>query len=328
MGRTLGNCFLCMFPCFLFAQPLFSKEDLQSVFSYAEAVQELPPELLPYGVDSLFLATGENGDTVFLLGLLNDGNFTMLQVTPADPETGWEVNVAKAFYTSVYNDGKINLCSQLPFRATEVCMYYAWDGESLRFIETEIDDPNWVTLAEADSCKERKDITCVVDAYNGVMYPYSYFSPEDAGLELLMMAYDSAHIASRIPDYKAAADIMLVAMDFYGTASHFYEMQSPENFNRAFPVDGVVTPARMEQIMSDYGLFLYKAGYTNQSITWNHMMTQVRPKLAESYLYLADTWFDRGDMAESRSYYGIYERMMKQARRLKEIPPRVKERIR
>lgn len=328
MRIFIFTCVIFLFHSYLSAQPVTSREELPEVYAYAEAVYDLPPELLPAGVDSLFLALGEDGDTVYLLGLLKNGNFSMLQVTPADPETGWGVNVAKAFSVSAYNEGRINLCSQMPFRATEVCLYYSWDGKMLRFLETEIDDPNWATLAEADSCKERKNITCVVDAYNGVMYPYAYFSPEDAGLELLLMAHDSAYIAYRIQDYAAAADIMLVAMDFYGVSSHFYTMQSPENFEAAFPADGIVSPARMEQIMGDYGLFLYKAGYTEQSITWNSMMTKVRPQLAGPYLQLADALFDTGNQAEAQKYYGLYEGLMKNARRTKEIPSRVKERIR
>jgi tetratricopeptide (TPR) repeat protein len=240
-------------------------------------------------------------------------------------------NMAKSNHPSWKND-TVFISSEMPYRAALVSFEFVWDKNSEFFIATEPQtyDPSWEAVNKADSLLLKGDLRGAINNYYQVMYPHAYMNEGEVGISLLKCAHEKALKFFNEQKYDSAVAYMDMALDFYPNSNYV-------SFNDKTAFDTQMSdsatwqqPWTMDHAtlwLGDYGLFLYKAKKYAASIEFNSYLNMILPEMAGPFLQLGDSYYDSGKKAEAKTAYKKYSDLKKAQKKEKDIPKRIKERM-
>lgn len=240
-------------------------------------------------------------------------------------------NQAKMHNVNWRNDS-IFVSSEMPYRATINSFEFIYDKKSKFFKISEIKtfDPSMESLNKADSCLEAGNIKSAIDFYYGVMYPHAYMNEGDVGIRLMEKSHEKALYFFKSNEFDSAIYYVDLALNFWPNSvytSFTFENELKDHFNNNLSSIVHWTQDQLNLWLGDYGLFLYKAKKYKESIEHNAYLNKIMPELAGPYLQLADSYYDSGDKKNAKLIYKKYADLKKSQGKEKDIPKRVKERM-
>lgn len=275
--------------------------------------------------------TDDFSDTLYIVGVYPDlKKRTELQIVLGYSGEDDMFNVAKMYDDPYYKNDTIFVTSQVPFKATTVTLRWVWNEKSKMFesIDPELEDHSWEKLTEADSLLADGDILGAIALYSEIEYPTSYMNEYEKGKEIMKVAHDYALKSFNSSDYEGAVVKMFSGLTFW-TNEIYLGFSSAEELH-VYLEDEYGAKWTLDEVklwLGDYGLFLHKAGSFDGSIEKNSYLTKLFPETAGPYLQLADSYFESGNKTKAKETYKKYSDLMKKLKREKEIPKRVKERM-
>jgi hypothetical protein len=250
----------------------------------------------------------------------DSATLVLFQVLDA-PDGVW-FNYAKAYWEPALRNDTLHFASEMPFRATQVHYFYLWTGASFHYLEMGYVDPSITMLEEAEAALESGDIPGAVAAYNGVMYPYSYYNPDLVCNRLMWKAHQiglESLERGELTGCHAMMDTVLInfyCIDWLGMTSRTEFLEAIANSYGAWSEDSVAI------LMGDYGMFLYKGRELDRSIEVNSRLVLLMPDYPYPYLWLADGLWDLADRAAAADVYRRYVETMRRVGKGKEVEKR------
>jgi|GEM_PF-3697806 len=303
---------------FLRAQEFLFDLNADNVGLYM-SVEGFPESELPDGADSIFFVYFQE-EAVLGYAICKQEKLYLMKKFDQDEDIWF--NWAKATYTGTYEKGRVQFCSQLPFRATIACDFFKWTGKTFEYHETDLTDPSADSMDEAAVLRKEGKICEAMDTYNEVMYPFSYFSAEHLFSEILLESHSIALEHYRKKEYEKAAILMQCGLD-----------NGWFNFSEEFMEDGQWTAPdtlpkeKYVEIMGDYGLFLVRAKRFEQAVEVNQNLVVFAPEVVGPLLQLGDAQYQLGKMEDAKATYRQYHNKMTAAGRENKVPSRVLKRI-
>lgn len=274
----------------------------------------------------------EEDDTVFIVGVYPDlkKNIEIQVVLGKSFGENLLYNTAKMYEDPYYRNDTIFLVSQMPYHATYVTCRWVWNESTKYFepIEYVMEDASAEKIMLSDSLLKQGKIAEAINLLSEIEYPTSYMNEYAKGKELMSRAHELAMISFKENKFQQAADYIRDGLTFW-TNDLYINFNTEKDF-----IDYLIdeygdkwTKDDVKLWLGDYGLFLYKAGLLEKSIEINLYLTTILPEISGPYLQLGDSYYDKGDKIKAKETYKKYYDLMKKLKREKEIPKRVKERM-
>jgi tetratricopeptide (TPR) repeat protein len=285
--------------------------------------------------DELLLAMSDGGDYItFVLKRMSKEPFFLKIIEFSSEQMEVQFfNYAKMYGMPTCVNDTITFMFEMPYRTSQYTFYFALEKTGskytgVKFVSSDYEDLSADALQKAEEALEANDIAKAVDQYHAVMYPQYYMNEKEVGCSLMKKAHKLALNFFKAGDYKNASINMAAALSYYENASKL-EFKSTQEMNEELADTSTLiwNLKNFKLWLGDYGLFLYKAKDYEASITINSYLNKVMPLLAGPYLQLGDTYYDMGKKAEAVEPYKKYAKEMKEQKKDKLIPKRVKERI-
>lgn len=242
-------------------------------------------------------------------------------------------NYAKVYSMPVCKNDTIRFMFEMPYRASQYTYCFALEKTGkkytgVKYVDYAFEDASQEAIQHAEEALEKNDIKLAAEYYSNVMYPMYYMDEKEVSAKLMTKAHRLAIQAYKENKFKQATEYMVHALEFYGNTVH-QDYKSKAEFEEAITTDtGMVWNRQNFQLwMGDYGLFLYREGELEASVLMNTYMTQMLPAVPGPYLQLGDSYFDLGKKEEAKAIYKKYAELMKEQKRSKEVPKRVKKRM-
>lgn len=313
---------LVFFFCFSFFPPaLFAQEELR--FGSDMEVSDVPPGTFGKPFQSFSFCMSENEDTLFFCGFTLKEERHIISVFSPVPSM---VNPAK-FMSAYWEENKVFLSTQMPFRATVIYLVFEVNKRSLEFRSEYVDDPNAPLFEAYERCLDSGKIACAVEAISGIQYPMSSMNESEEGIRIMQKAHEVALSLFKIKNADSASVVMEAALSFWGNAytERFTDSSSLAQARK----DGYETFWTDEQIalwMGDYGLFLLHAKKYAECIRINAWLNKVLPALPGPYLQHGDALYAKGEKTKAKSIYVRYKGLMEKSGKKDSIPSRVFQR--
>lgn len=290
------------------------------------AVADFP--LANYGSDAkeLLFSVFDDGKTIKLF-LTKKSTIVNEELFSYEFEDYFVFNSAKSGAMEWRND-TIRICSEMPFKATTFCCMIPCKNKQFGKPVIDARDPSYEAIDKAEKALSEGKIAEAVQYYHGVMYPMSYLNEEEVGADIMQKAHELSLAAFKKGDYKNAVNTMTDALTYYVNQQYLSfsdEKSLIEKMN-----DNTVGHWNMEKFklwLGDYGLFLLKAKMYGEAIVINSYLNKVQPQMIGPYLQLGDACFEKGDKPNAKIAYRNYKSLMQKAKRDKQIPKRVHDRI-
>jgi len=330
--RTVLFLFLVLI-CFTANAQKYSKINLSSdqyTFYQLAGAKEKIKGIQHIEVFFAFKTDGDS-DTLYIVGVYPDmKKNTELQVALGYSGEDAMFNLAKMYDDPFYRNDTIYVISQLPFKATYVTLRWVWDEKTNMFepLESYFEDSSWDKLSEGDSLLVKGDVAGAIALYHEMEYPSFYLNEYEKGKEIMRKGHELALEAFKANKFSEAATYISDALLFW-TNAIYISFSTEKNFteNLSDPNGDNWTIDETKLWLGDYSLFLYKAGMLDKSIEINGYLNSILPEVAGPYLQLADSYFESGNKSKAKETYKTYSGLMKKLKREKEIPKRVKERM-
>ncbi len=279
------------------------------------------------GLKNQKLVFGYNNDedTLFIVSIQEKNTMVMGHVL-----NNYFFNSAKMNDIFWRNDS-VFISSEMPFRATIWTFEFIWDKNGERFFATEPDyyDPSAEALEKADSLLAIGDVRGAINHYYGVMYPSAYMNEAATGVQLMEKCHEIAMKYYKENNLDSTIAMMEVGLGYYPN-SNYLGAKSKEEFesNKAeYAYNMIWTPEQEKLWLGDYGLFLCRDKQFEKSIEVNKYLTMIFPDLTGPYLQLGDTYFEAEEKTLAKETYQKYISLKKAQKKEKDIPNRVKERV-
>lgn len=264
--------------------------------------------------DTLVIAMMQSDQTVVIGHTVNDYFFN-----------GTKMN------TPEWRNDSIFISSEMPYRATTWNLTFVWDKNVQGFFmeEPEMYDPSSEALEKAENYIAQGNIQQALNWYQSIFYPQSYINEPEVGREIIEKSHQKALEFFKANQNDTAVFYMQMALDYYPNMYYtdFKSEQDMKTQMEESPYQIIWTIDQMKLWLGDYGLFLYKAKKYDESIAHNSYMNTIFPELAGPYLQLGDSYFDSGKKTEAKAAYKRYIALKNSQKKEKDIPKRVKERI-
>lgn len=245
-----------------------------------------------------------------------------------------EVNTPKT--NPICKGRTIELYSQFPFSAYTKVYTFSWDGKSVRYVSTRSEDPSAETLEDAIRAAETGDIRTLKSLYAEgnylpIFYPMNYIYKQTLA-EAIKRGHTAASKLYKAGKSQEAAERLALMFDL--TVAMVNTVAGDDDPS----VKGAdkwlqswksleVADADYLYALNDYGFFLQQAGKHGLAIPIFNLVIKADPQRAVAYLNLADSLWALERKEEAKSHYKTYQRLMAEANKGGQIPPRVAERI-
>jgi len=264
--------------------------------------------------DTLVIAILQDKEALVMGHLLNEYIFNATKMN--DPE---------------WRNDTIFISSEMPYRATTWNLQFVWDAKVEGFFSTDpqIYDPSAIALDKADSALAAGNIRLALNWYQSVFYPQTYMNEAEVGREITIKCHEIALMFFKESQYDSAIVYMEMAFSYYPNM-YYTDFKSNADMKLQIeesPYQIIWTEDQIKLWLGDYGLFLYKAKKYKESIEHNSYMNLIFPDVAGPYLQLGDSYFDSGKKTEAKKAYAKYSSLKKAQKKEKDIPKRVKERM-
>jgi len=299
--------------------------------AYRRDVQSLPTNLLPDGIDALFILPyeDENGNIyIYLIGEKGGKG-----------ESEWNLyDLVLIKFTGYYNppksdvyynesDGLIYITSQMPFSAYYYGAKYQWNKDSakLTLIKVWEDDPSARALEEVNALLEDGKISEAGDKLMSIFYPGHYYNDYEMTCKFLrsahnfaISAYKNGNIENACEYYEDAFKTfeLTVGSDWYMNFKSKGEYISSE-YNKYMDFDEFI------EAINDYGFFLEQAGNVKKAIEVLSAVLSLSPDRMVAHLNLGDALWKSGNKKEAKSEYLKYIEIMTENGLKDKIPERV-----
>jgi len=289
---------------------------------------------LPTGYTREFVALTYDEDGIELLLLAADAKaekFTLLARASEGADEEWLfINTSKLNVT--YEGNRLNVWSQAPFRAFSSLAVLEWNGQSLRVVSHEYDDPTQRFYDKKSELIKKKDIKGLLaqEAEGWVEYPGFYQEYYELAGPALLLSYDKA-LALYKKDVKTAIRYLDYGLRQYGDTFMIDHavgkvtkaeiVGEPDAFNP--PTIGF---DKYVAILNDYAYFLTLAGRNKEAKPILANIIKLAPSRVVAYLNLADAEWSLGQKAAAKGHYKQYWKLLG-SKAAKVAPKRVQERI-
>ena len=230
----------------------------------------------------------------------------------------------------------IELYSQFPFSAFTKVYTFSWDGHSIQYLSTRSEDPSAETLEEAIRAAETGDAKTLNSLYAEghylpIFYPMNYIYKSTLA-EAIKRGHTAATRLYKAGKSREAATRLALMFDLtvalVNTVAGDDDSQTkaPDKWLQAWKSLEVAN-ADYIYALNDYGFFLQQAGDHQRAIPIFNIVIKEDPQRAVAYLNLADSLWALDRKVEAKAHYKTYQRLMTEANKGIQIPPRVVERI-
>jgi tetratricopeptide (TPR) repeat protein len=320
---------------FSFSQAQIKEEAFEDTTAHFFVIENAPFDKFQPQGDELILAMSDGGDyiTFVLKRMSKEPFFLKIVEFSAEKLEVQFFNYAKMYGMPVCKNDTISFMFEMPYRATQYTCYFTLEKSEtkytgVKFLYSDYVDESANAIQKAEEALGNKDIAKAVEWYHAVMYPQFYMNEKEVGFSIMNKAHEIAMTLYKNGSYAGAAKVMADAFTYYGnTTKQEYKTIEEMNEDLADSTDMTWTKQKFKLWLGDYGLFLYKAKDYEASIIINSYLNKMIPYLPGPYLQLGDTYYDMGKKAEAKETYKTYAKLMKEQKRDKLIPKRVKERI-
>lgn len=285
--------------------------------------------------DELILAMSDGGQFItFVLKRMSKEPFFLkiAEFTSEQMEVPF-FNYAKMYGMPVCKNDTIRFMFEMPYRAAQYTYYFVLEKTGskytgVKFVFSDFQDASEDAIQKAEEALAKNEIDKAVDWYHAVMYPQYYLNEAEVAYALMSKAHDIALACFKVKNFACAAKTMSDALTYYGnTTKQEYQSIQEMNEDLADSTEASWNKQKFKLWLGDYGLFLYKAQDYKASIVINSYLNKMMPELTGPYLQLADSYYDSFFLPEAKEAYKTYAKLMKEQKKEKLIPKRVKERI-
>ena len=244
-----------------------------------------------------------------------------------------EVNSAKTNPTC--KGRTIELYSQFPFSAYTKVYTFSWDGRSIKYLSTRSEDPSAETLEDAIRAAETGDTRTLKSLYAEgnylpIFYPMNYIYKSTLE-EAIKRGHTAATKLYKAGKSREAAERLSLMFDLTVALVNTVagdddpSLKAPDKWLQAWKSLEVPNTDYV-YALNDYGFFLQQALDHNGAIPIFHLVIKEDAQRAVAYLNLADSLWALDRKEEAKSHYKTYQRLMAEANKGTQIPPRVAER--
>ncbi|WP_154656956.1 tetratricopeptide repeat protein [Hugenholtzia roseola] len=303
---------------------------LQQELALQKKIDSLETRLLPKKYKDLWIkpqiiegSEAENPTyQLILYASLAEGGEEILQ----EIKLNYAFNASKITHC-VYRAGKIWICSQEAYSANTNCGIYEINKKSLKLIyQNQVDyDPAKSALQAARQAAISGEIEKSVFLYDKVIYPQNYMNPKDEALRLLHNAHLKAQDFYEQGRYDSAVQTIEAFFGFWG-AGYLKKFEDEAHFLATFESPNSRLQAiQVQRMLSDYGLYLLKAGRYRDALAWNTYVFSFSATIPFAVLRLADTHHEREELEKAKFYYQEYIKIATEKK--ESVPDYVRQRL-
>ncbi len=283
---------------------------------------------LPSFIRTLYFVKGENegGEiSLFLVGNRKTGlkNYGELEYH------GEIFNSAKGWF--IRKEDTIIVETQYPFSSATYSVKYLWDRRNVFFIYIgdEVSDYSVGMLEKVDNFLQQGKIKKAAESLWDILYPQHYYNLYEMVIKFLVAGHREAlRVYYRERNSQKAVEIMRssfepmlnIARDAYIPVFYSKEEFKKSEFSQFIKFNKYV------RILNDFGFLLEQAGELKEAVDILSAVLKLSPKRVVAYLNMGDALWKKGNKKKARYYYTVYIKMMKNRKKEKQIPERVKRR--
>lgn len=308
-------------------EPLRVAED---VLWMEMTIRNLPADLLPEGLDSLGILSGEGMEDDPLLTVVGHTGGAAFEIGRV-PFPG-TYNGAKADWRWDEYRGEVVAYSQVPFSAFCFCASYTLTGADaprLELSESWTEDPSAADLDSASILLDGGDFRGAAGILSSVMYPGSYIVPGDWEARFLVKGHELGLEAFSAGSPGAGAAVIEDALSSIAAFSTdplpVIGFASPEEFE-GNPVSAFIGIEEYAGIMNDYGFLLAGSGMYADAIPVLERVSSLAPERAVARLDLADALWEIGEADAAAEQYASCIRLLEERGLMRDCPSRALER--
>jgi len=298
---------------------------------YRRDIQSLPTNLLPNGIDALFIMPYEDANGSMNIYLIGERG------KKGDSE--WKLyNLDKVKFTGNYNppktdvyynedDGLVYITSQMPFSAYYYGAKYQWNKESakLTLIEEWEDDPSARALEEVEVLLKDGKISEAGDKLSSIFYPGNYYNDYEMTCKFLRTAHNFALSSYKNGDVKNACryyEDALKAFELICGSDWYLNFNTKDDYINS-EYNTYMSFDEFIEAINDYGFFLEQAGKAKDAIYVLNAVVILSPEREVAHLNLGDAYWKSGNKEKSKSEYLKYIEIMTKKGLKDKIPERV-----
>lgn len=225
-----------------------------------------------------------------------------------------------------YANGEVRLCSTVPGKATEICIVFTFDDETLTYKAEEQSDPSQAQTTRANALLASGNVLEALAAYDSVQQAAAYYDVEKTGVQLLLAAGKSTEELATRRKFKEAIQMFHQVLNFKGL-KFLAETKTEEALKAKLGKNlHGLTYNNLEKLMVVHTDHLSEARDYEMIISMCSGWVAWFPKEPRFLLALGDAYYGQKDKNRAREYYSAYIALMKELKRSKDIPPLVEQR--
>jgi hypothetical protein len=231
------------------------------------------------------------------------------------------------FVSCNYKDGKVYLSSQMTGKATIVTGVFNWNEEHLIWEKEETFDLSEQQVLRASALVRNGKVTEAIATYDSVQYAESYFEAQKVGIELLLASQKVMEDNFGKRKFKESTDLIDKILAFKGM-KWLTDLKTEADLKTAMGkgINGL-TYVALESYIEDYAKNLVEAKLYDKAIEKINTYWKYFTNSADLMLNYADAQYAKKDKTKASEFYVKYTSAMKQAKKEKDIPYYVPQRI-
>lgn len=232
-----------------------------------------------------------------------------------------------AHYTGIrYANGEVRLCSTVPGKATEICIVFTFDDETLTYKAEEQSDPSQAQTTRANALLASGKVLEALAAYDSVQQASAYYDEEKTGIQLLLAAGKSGEELAAKRKFKDAIQMFQQVLNFKGL-KFLAAIRTEEDLKTKVGKNlHGLTYTGLEKLMVRLTDYMSEARDYDLIISHCPGYASWFPKEPRFPLALGDAYYAQKSKARAREYYSAYIALMKELKRSKDISPIVEQR--
>lgn len=258
--------------------------------------------------------------------LYGDGDGTMIIFLEKIPNVPLRFYPEK-FVSCNYKDGKVYLSSQIPNKATVVTGVFNWQNEHLVWEKEETYDLSEQQVLRAATLLKDGNVLGALATYDSVQYSESYFDAQKVGIELLLASQKTIEDNFGKRKFKESADLIEKILAFKGM-KWLVDLKGETELKTMLGkgLNGL-TYAHLQGYVEAYTKNLLEAKLYDKAIEKVNTYWKYFTNSADLMLNYADAQYAKKDKLKASEFYVKYTNAMKQAKKEKDIPYYVPQRI-
>jgi hypothetical protein len=306
----------------VFGQKEMKKTELSSDFFLAD-VQSGTAKMFNVKYKSACIAYNKKNKEFLLYGDGDGTNIIFLEKIPNVPLRFYP----EKFVSCTYKDGKVYLASQMPNKATIVTGIFNWIDEHMVWEKEETFDLSEQQVLRAAALVKNGKVAEGLATYDSVQFYESYYDAQKVGIELVLASQKVADDNFSKRKFKESVDLIDKVLAFKGMK--WMTDQKDETALKTLMGKGLsgLTYANFQVYIETYSKNLLEAKLYDKTIEKINAYWKYFTNSADLMLNYADAYYAKKDKTKASEFYVKYTNSMKQAKKEKDIPYYVPQRI-